>query len=377
MPVNSVGIVTARDSLTIHYSRDGVVPIVRDFAELPSETARNKYRLGRDAQDWKIHLAQARSEKHRPQQRIGSASILYRPFDTRYTYYTGNARGFICQAASSECHAPYAGPGENLGLITSRRIETQDAFDRIFVTESISDGHIVTQKEISYLYPLYTFPAEQQVTGGLYAAGDREPNLAPGFTDDLAQRTGLTFIPDGPGDLQETFGPEDVFHYIYAVFHSPTYRERYDQFLRADFPRVPPPGNFTMFRELAGLGLRLVEAHLLRSEPLSATPVSFPVPGDNVVAAGYPKYAPGDADDDGRVYINLKQYFAGVAPAVWEFRIGGYQPMDKWLKDRRRRALSPYDDLKHYGRMAAAIAETNTQMSEIDGAIENAGGLFG
>ena len=218
----------------------------------------------------------------------------------------------------------------------------------------------------------------QESAAGLYAASDREPNLATAFTDDVAQRTGLQFVADCPGDLQDTFGPEDVFHYIYAVFHSPTYRERYDQFLRADFPRVPPPGNVDLFRELSGLGRRLVDTHLLRPDAVNDSPANFPVSGDNVVAAGYPRYAPPDADNDdtGRVYINRSQYFAGVTPEVWEFRIGGYQPMDKWLKDRRRRALSPYDDLEHYRRMAAAIAETIAQMSWIDGVIENAGDLF-
>ena len=264
-------------------------------------------------------------------------------------------------------------------MLSSRRIETQDPFERIFVTESISDGHVVTQNEISYLYPLYRYPTEQQIAAGLYAAGDREPNLAPAFTDDLAQRTGLRFVPDGPGDLQDTFGPEDVFYYIYAVFHSPTYRERYDQFLRADFPRVPPPTDAGLFRELAYLGRRLVDAHLLHPDAVSDSPASFPVPGDNVVAAGYPKYAPPDAGNDEacRVYINRNQYFAGVSPAVWQFRIGGYQPMDKWLKDRRRRALSPYDDLEHYRRMAASIAQTIELMPQVDDAIESSGGLFG
>ena len=371
MPVNSVGIVTARDSLTIHYSRDGVVPIVRDFAELPSETARNKYRLGRDAQDWKIHLAQEDLKSSTISNEL-VASILYRPFDTRYTYYTGNARGFICRPRRQVMRHMLV--GENLGLITTR--QTRDDWSCL-ATASINGHKACAAYDISYTFPLYRYPTDQEIASGLYAGGEREPNLAPGFTQDLAQRTGLTFIPDGPGDLQETFGPEDVFHYIYAVFHSPRYRERYDQFLRADFPRVPPPDSVGLFRELADLGSRLVETHLLRSDAVSATSVSFPVPGDNVVAAGYPKYAPGDADDDGRVYINASQYFAGVAPAVWEFRIGGYQPMDKWLKDRRRRAMSTYPDVEHYRRMVAAIAETIAQVSNIDGVIENDGGLFG
>ena len=266
--------------------------------------------------------------------------------------------------------------GDNIGLITTR--QTRDEWG-CFATQSINGHKACASYDISYTFPLYIYPTEQEIASGLYAAGDREPNLAPSFTDDLAQRTGLRFVSDGPGDLQVTFGPEDVFHYIYAVFHSPTYRERYDQFLRADFPRVPPPGDATMFRELAGLGRQLVDAHLLRPDAVSDSPASFPVPGDNTVAPGYPKYAPPDNGHDqaGRVYINSSQYFAGITPQVWQYRIGGYQPMDKWLKDRRRRALSPYDDLQHYRRMVAAIAQTIELMPQVDDAIESSGGLFG
>ena len=343
MPVNSAGIVTGQDKVAIRWSEDEMSQAAHAFT-FPAD----------ESMDENLVLP-----------------ILYRPFDVRHTYYSGS---FITRRRHNVMRHIIA--GDNLALLSSRRIETQDAFDRILVTGSISDGHIVTLKEISYLYPLYRYPTQQEIASGLYAAGDREPNLATAFTDDLSQRTGLTFIPDGPGNLQDTFGPEDAFHYIYAVFHSPTYRERYDQFLRADFPRVPLPGNAVLFRELAGLGSLLVEAHLLRFDAVSTPPVSFPVPGDNVVAAGYPKYTPGDADDDGRVYINRSQYFAGVAPAVWEFRIGGYQPMDKWLKDRRRRALSPYDDLEHYRRMAAAIARTLEMMPQIDAVIASDGGWF-
>ena len=298
MPVNSVGIVTARDSLTIHYSRDEVMPIVRDFAGLPTEIARSEYNLGRDVRDWKVELAQEDLNSST----IGNelvVPILYRPFDTRYTYYTGQTRGFMCMPRRKVMRHILA--GENIGLIFMRQVAINGEYSHFGVYDGIVDNRaFYSSKGIMQFGPLYIYPTDQEIASGLYAAGHREPNLAPAFTDDMAQRTGLMFIPDGPGDLQDTFGPEDVFHYIYAVFHSPAYRERYDQFLRADFPRVPPPGNVVLFRELAGVGRRLVEAHLLRSESVSATSVSFPVPGDNLVAPGYPKYAPVHADDDGR-----------------------------------------------------------------------------
>ena len=347
MLVNSVGIVTGQDKVSIRWTSDEMSRAAHDFA-FPSDESIDDDLV---------------------------VPVLYRPFDIRYTYYSDS---FITRRRQNVMRHLRA--GENLGLIFMRQVAVDDEYSHFGVYDGIVDNRaFYSSKGITQFAPLYTYPTEQQIAAGLYAAGDREPNLAPAFTDDLAQRTGLRFVPDGPGDFQDTFGPEDVFHYIYAVFHSPTYRERYDQFLRADFPRVPSPTDAGLFRELAYLGRRLVDAHLLHPDAVSDSPASFPVPGDNVVAPGYPKYAPPDAGNDeaGRVYINRSQYFAGVAPAVWQFRIGGYQPMDKWLKDRRRRALSPYDDLEHYRRMAAAIAQTIELMPQVDDAIESSGGLFG
>ena len=201
----------------------------------------------------------------------------------------------------------------------------------------------------------------------------------------------MRFIPDGNGDLAEEFGPEDVFHYIYAVFHSPEYRERYDQFLRVDFPRVPLTDDPDLFRALVALGSQLADIHLLRASVPDSQPVSFPITGDNMVERAHPKYyPPGETPDGetapverGRVYISKSnrrsgkqgQSFDGVTSEVWEFRIGGYRPMEKWLKDRKGRALS-FDDITHYQRIAAALQETIRLTAAIDDAIVDAG-MFG
>ena len=180
----------------------------------------------------------------------------------------------------------------------------------------------------------------------------------------------------GRGDLESTFGPEDVLHYIYAVLHSPSYRERYAQFLRADFPRIPLPSDLGQFRALAVLGREITDVHLLESATLDASDIRFPIPGDDIVEPKHPKYfAPGETRwpettpfERGRVYINAgarAQYFEGIAPDVWEFRIGGYQPLDKWLKDRKGRKLT-VDDQFHYIRIAAALRETIRLMAAID-----------
>ena len=212
-----------------------------------------------------------------------------------------------------------------------------------------------------------------------------------------------------------------MFHYIYAVFHAPTYRERYAEFLKIDFPRVPLTSDVGLFRALCGLGADLVALHLLEDEyphaswnrqsavrrgaetprphqrakggpegcPLASLITRYPVPGDNTVAKGHPKYlAPGNLEPgtgnplpSGRVYISKDdpkggthgQYFEGVPPEVWAFHVGGYQVCEKWLKDRRGRQLS-YEDLTHYQRVVVALNETIRLMAEIDAAIDDHGG---
>lgn len=388
MPVNSVGVVTARDKLTIHPSRAAVNEVVRDFAILPTETARDKYNLGKDAQDWKVQWAQDDLNRSGLSGEL-VAPILYRPFDLRYTYYTGESRGFICRPRQEVMRHMLA--GENLGLSTTRSIEIQGGFEHVFVSKHITQHHTVSLKEVNYHCPLYIYPSEQAIASGLYSPDDRRPNLAPEFVQDLVHRLGLQFIEEGSGDLCKTVGPEDVFHYFYAVFHAPSYRKRYDQFLRADFPRVPNISDVGLFRALAGMGRQLTQLHLMESPALNRTRISFPVPGDSVVESGYPKYVPPGGSlpgqttplEAGRVYISKDnsrsdkrgQYFEGLTPEAWAFRIGGYQPMEKWLKDRKGRALS-FDDLNHYQRMGVALTETGRLMEEIDAAIEDAGGLF-
>ena len=378
MPIYSAGIVTARDSLTIHWSKDEVMPKVRDFAGLPSDNARTQYSLGADTRDWKVAFAQ----KDLNDSALDSAlveQVLYRPFDTRYTYYTGSSRGFICMPRKEVMRNMLE--GDNLGLIATR--QTRDVWD-VLATNSIIAHKAMAAYDINSLLPLYTYPSEQSIEQGLYQRGERQPNLDSAFMEELERRLSLRFIADGKGDLRETFGPEDVFHYIYAMFHSPTYRERYDQFLRADFPRVPLVDDAESFRALAGLGEQLTGVHLLESSLLHQPESRFPVPGDNVIERGYPRYhAPGETPPgetapigQGRVYISANakkgnkrgQYFEGIPPEVWEFRIGGYQPMDKWLKDRRGRELS-FDEQNHYVKIAAALQETIRLMEEVDQAI--------
>jgi hypothetical protein len=214
---------------------------------------------------------------------------------------------------------------------------------------------------------------------GLETYQTRQPNLSQAFIAAVKNKLGLGFVPDGRGDLgsslpaggegggrgQGTFGPEDIFHYAYAVFHSPTYRQRYAEFLKIDFPRLPLTSDVDLFRSLCALGEALVALHLLESPAVNDVITSYPVAGDDRVISAHPKYTPPTDDQPGRVYINKKQYFEGVPPEVWEFQIGGYQVLHKWLKDRKKRTLS-YDELEHYQKIVVALQKTMDLMEAID-----------
>ncbi len=199
----------------------------------------------------------------------------------------------------------------------------------------------------------------------------RRPNLDPEFVNKCAEHLEMIFITDGKGDRTNTLGPEDIFNYAYAVFHSPTYRQRYAEFLKIDFPRLPLTSDRELFKALVEKGEKLNALHLMEAPELNRIITGFPVVGSNEVGKVF--YREPHQDEDGReipgrVYINKTQYFEGIEPEVWEFHIGGYQVLQKWLKDRKGRNL-PFDDLLHYQKIVVALKETMRLMEEIDALI--------
>jgi predicted helicase len=361
-PVNSVGIVTARDDLTIRWSGQEIWDIVRQFANLPVEDAREKYHLGPDVRDWKVHLAQMDIGRSGPTQ-DKVVPILYRPFDQRFTYYTGKSTGFLCMPRPEVMRHMLA--GENLAIITTR--QTRDQWD-VFATRLICGHKTCAAYDINSLFPLYLYPSSEADQKEIQfpkepiwspGKGGRIPNLSPEFIAAMEEKLGMKFVPDGKGDSETTFGPEDVLHYIYAIFHSPTYRTRYAEFLKIDFPRVPLTSNRELFRALCQKGEELIALHLMESPMLNRFITGFPMVGSNEVEAV--QYV----EANQRVYINKSQYFEGIKREVWEFHIGGYQVLHKWLKDRKGRALS-WDDIQHYQKIVVALTETMRLMQEID-----------
>ena len=380
-PVNSAGIVTARDSLSIHWNKQNLIDTIQDFSELDVEEARSKYHLGADTRDWQVHLAKADLKDKGIKDKF-IQKIIYRPFDERYTYYTGRTKGFLCMPRSEVMYNMIR--GQNVSLVGTR--QTRDTWG-VSVSQTIIGHKAFAAYDINSLFPLYIYPnidvAEPMLFDSpTYAQpNQRRANLSPTFVAAFAERLGLTWIDDGKGDLVATFGPEDVFHYAYAVFHSPTYRERYAEFLKIDFPRLPLTSDQTLFRTLVQLGAQLVDLHLLRlpgaggvggagGAKILQSPgkqgMSFPTGGSSTVEK-ITYVAPLD-EQPGEVRINATQKFTGVEPETWAMQIGGYQPLEKWLKDRKGRTLST-DDISHYMRMVIALRETRRLMGEIDAAM--------
>lgn len=225
-PVHSVGIVTARDSLTIRWSADEVWNTVSVFSRMEPELARQGYELGKDVQDWKVELAQQDVRDSGPaRERV--VPILYRPFDVRQTYYTGRSRGFICRPRPEVMSHMLA--GENLALHVCRQT-VSETWQHCLVTNGITDDCYVSNKtrERGYTLPLYLYPTADR--GDLLARlgpSARQPSLNPKLVAALTAAHG------------RASAPEDVFHYVYAVLYAPTYRAKYAQFLRTEFPRIP------------------------------------------------------------------------------------------------------------------------------------------
>ena len=346
---SSIGILTARDKLTIHWTAERLHKTVKDFVSLPEDEARQKYKLQKDTRDWKVHLAQADLRNH-PDVEQHIQPITYRPYDTRWTYYTGQSRGFHCAPR------PLIMPSlqeENLALCTHRSLRSASTWQHVFVTNRIIDGNCISNKDgPTHVFPLYLYPnpAEMEIST------ERSLNFKLAFLTALSET--LDLPQTAPFNLPEGISPEEILAYIYAVLYSPTYRERYYEFLKYDFPRIPMPQDIEQFRTLAAFGQRLIDWHLLKDvSRLQVAPTGRGVPashrfegeGDGVVEKA--RYL------DGCVWINPTQYFTDVPVEVWEYEIGAYQVCEKWLKDRKGEELGRAE-LQQYRAILVAVAET-------------------
>jgi predicted helicase len=259
----------------------------------------------------------------------------------------------------------------NIALITTR---TNRALSNsyFFVTNQICDLHLLDSSADSMVVcPLYLY-SEKSDQISIDQTIERTPNLNIKIVNQIAEKLGLTFTKEKE-ESGNTFVPIDILDYIYAILHSPTYREKYKEFLKIDFPRVPYPKDQNTFWQLVKLGGEIRQIHLLESSKVDQYITKYPVDGDNTVTKvrfvpyTYDATPLGESYPDylGAVYINETQFFADVPTSAWEFYIGGYQPAQKWLKDRKDRKLN-YEDIQHYQKIIVALSETDRLMKEID-----------
>ncbi|TRT85505.1 MAG: DNA methyltransferase [Microcystis aeruginosa Ma_OC_H_19870700_S124] len=359
MPVNSTGIKTHRDELVFDINIDNLEKRINDFrnldiSEIDFQSIYGEY----DRKDWNLREKRKTLAKDNYwKEKI--INCLYRPFDIRKYFQHQELVDRPKQEVMNNMI------DDNLGLITTRQV-AESIFNHAIATDYVIDNRVtVSNKGSAYLFPLYFYPSDQLTLFGEMQI-KRRPNLAPEFINKLSAKLELEFISDGKGDEKKTFGPEDIFNYIYAVFHSPQYRQRYAEFLKIDFPRVPLTSNQELFWELVKKGDRLVHLHLMKATGKEIS--SYPVAGSNLVEQV--KYN----ENKQQISINSDQYFAGIPPQIWNFYIGGYQVCQKWLKDRKGRHLS-YDDLEHYQQIISILGESIAIMETIDIIINKYGGF--
>jgi predicted helicase len=349
------GIETKRDHFAIDADLTVLRRRIRDFVEGDYCDAERKRRFGVSDNEWVVEDAVAALRKD-PTWEDRFVPCLCRPFDRRWVVYSpiilARDRGRLMAAMTKA----------NIGLVAARQSKEPFA---VLASDCVCTHKIVTVYDRSFVFPLYVYPDRENAEGRLIDRGEPEPNFSPAFLKALAEK--LKLPQEGRHGLPRRVAPEDVFHYAYAVFYSPTYRTRYAELLKTDFPRLPLTGNVQLFGALAAKGGELVALHLLESPKTVEFLTRWPVRGENLVERV--QYA----EKDGRVSINKTQYFAGVPRAVWDFRIGGYQVSQKWLKDRKGRKLSD-DDTQHYQKIVVALQETIRLMGEIDEVVGRHGG---
>lgn len=420
--VNSAGIVTANDDLCVQFTPAEMLTTATEFLakdltdflaerdrrggpsewklEITANPLNIEVRKKKEPRDWQVEYAQ-NDLKGMKALEDHVVPISYRPFDVRSTIYSGKSRGFQCMPRP-EVMDHFIGM-ENIAISTVRATEISGGWEHVFAFAQLIQHHSVSLKEVNYLFPLWLKPSvgeahrrpnidrgwAQGVSQALNLSYDdgiprgQQGSLGKDFIKPKAEQIGLLDTPwDGRGDLRQNIGPRDLFDYVYAVLHAPSYRSRYAEFLKSAFPRIPTPGSRALFVDLVSLGRQLVGLHLLKPEEapaLEKPEVRFCGNGEARVAKGYPEY------ENGKVKINASRWFEDVPRATYEFHVGGYQPCEKWLKDRAAKGgknpsegrVLTEEDILHYRRMVTALTETRRIMAEIDNVIETHGGWPG
>ena len=337
----SSGVKTHRDHFVVGFAKEEIVQRLRIFTGNLSAELVGQGLGFKDTGTWNLSKARQKVRNKNLEEEI--YPYAYRPFDIRWICYEPSLidrdRFKLMKHLLRD----------NLGLIFPRVVKEQFTHGLVISTiadVSLGGPHSGSETNVAPLY-LYSDKPKGQLFEKEAGALKRTPN----FTDKFLQA------------IRESLGmeptPEEIFYYIYAVLYSPTYRQRYKEFLKIDFPKIPLPSDYDLFKALGNLGKELVDLHLLKHPALWETGVGFPEGGSNKVERVYYD------EETQRVYINRNQYFEGVSKEVWEYRIGAYQVMEKYLKDRKGRKLS-LDEVNHYMKAAKAIRLTIELQEKVD-----------
>lgn len=372
-PLNGVGLTTAHDEFVIKEKKDELLKFYQNFQNSPrdAEYLHKEFNVNKKT-GWDILQGYDNIKNEKDLSKF-LQPISYRPFDDRFIFYEDKLVWRTVRKIMNHFLN-----GENLGIVF--RKQQPDSLDLyIFCSNKIiSDGYIRSDnKGGESIAPLYLYPDTkgQQSLTGLEIENEKQeriPNLNPEIVNQISKKLGIPFVAETLRQAQcdrTEFAPIDLLDYIYAVLHSPTYREKYKAFLKIDFPRVPYPKDLSTFEKLTNLGSELRQIHLLESPIVGNYITQYPEDGNNVVVKPRFEINPNRVLNSvrvvGKVYINETQYFANVPEVAWNFYIGGYQPAQKWLKDRKNRELS-YEDILHYQKIIVALSETDRIMKEID-----------
>lgn len=347
--LSSTGICTQRDSVTIQKTKQDIVNLVNDFCKLDKVTLKEKYNIEKDGRDWQLSKA-INSLKNT---KGAFKQVAYRPFDPCWTYYNGESRAFMAYPRDEVME--HFLENENIGLICNRTVSLQ-TFNHNFITQYIADLHILeTGNASAYIFPLYLYPT----TRSKKFLKKENPNFnEENFTSKIEnfKESFRTFIDEL---YKEKFSPEDILGYIYAVLFHKIYREKYLDFLKIDFPKIPFTKDKNTFKNLSKLGLKLVNLHLLKNDELDfnvGEALFKDIKNKNfkIQKIKYNK-------DVKELFINESLYFNKVSPEIYEFKIGGYAVLDKYLKSHKEEDI----DHKYFTLIIQTLDETLKIQDEI------------
>lgn len=358
--------------ITIHDKTQDLTKILKDLIDLDVGTFKTNYGLFKEGRDWSVETSKTdinEDIQNLLEKPIKSSSdlndndwkiikqnrfrkIQYRAFNERWSYFSQKQKGFIAYPRWEIMQ--HLIEKDNIGLVFSRQV-SKDKWKHVFITDKITDGHSISGW--TYVAPLYLNHKkciQSKLVDDKELDNSDEDCKLVNFTENFKKFISKQYTP-----TPDTY---DIFSYIYAIFHSNVYREKFDEFLKLDFPRIPFIDDFNKFMELSKLGKNLIDTHLLKNTFGTFDIAKYPVEGDDIVEKI--RYE----EKTQKLYINKEQYFEIVPKMVWEFEIGDYKVLDKWLKYKKGTKLS-YADINHFQKVVCSLADTILIMDKIDNVV--------